>query len=178
MPLGPSQFDEQLSRLDEEIRQMKIEFDRFFNGALPIPPEELRTKVQGQLRRLRKRRLPYLVDRFRLNGLEARFNSLNELFNRRIREHELGEISAASRAEAYAGVVFGERGTREQAQILYEELYGAGGRSKKTDFGTFYQFLERKASKIRKLTGCPQVQFRITESEGRLALKAKPMRTG
>ena len=40
--------DEQLTRLEEDIRRLKIEFDVYFNGAAKRPPYD----TKGELRRI------------------------------------------------------------------------------------------------------------------------------
>jgi len=170
-----------LDRLDRHIRQLKIDSDRFFNGALPAPPEELRQNVFDDLRGMRNRPVLSYADRFLLNSLEARFNSLNELYHRRLRETEMG-IEAPSRPapaapprdRAAGGVLFGEgRQAFETAQILYEQLYGDEGRERKTDFASFFDFLREKAARIRRVTGRQLVRFRVDRGSGRPTLRAK-----
>ena len=51
-------FGEALDQLGRDIQQLRVDFERFFNGALPLPPEELRARVQGQIRHLRGQSLP------------------------------------------------------------------------------------------------------------------------
>lgn len=171
-----------LDRLDRSIRQLKIDSDRFFNGALPTPPEDLRKGVYEALREVRNRPLLSYAERFFLNSLEARLNTLDELYHRRLREAEMGSQAASPPAASpvplrSAGVVFDEgRGAFETAQILYEELYGDSGRERKTDFASFFDFLRDKAAKIRRMTGRQQVQFRVDRADGRPTLRAKAVR--
>ena len=100
------------------------------------------------------------------------------MVNRRLRERENGSAGAGPGSfDPYSGVIFDSGDVQEQAMALYHELYGVEGRNRKLDFGTFLQFLERKADKIRQVTGCGQVQFRVIQEDGALSLKAKPLRT-
>ncbi len=175
-------LDEAIDQLEQEIRELKIQFERFFNGALPVPPDELRQQAFKHLRRLRSQHLRSLATRFRLNSLEARLNSLNELFNRRLREfeqsgerHPLHDPSRHRDFDPYAGIVL-EGGTgRRGVEVLYQELYGANGRRSKTDLESFHAFLRREEAKIRKKTGCNRVQFRVASDGGKLKLKARSL---
>jgi hypothetical protein len=170
-----------LDRLDGDIRRLKIEYDKFLNGAVPTPPDELRAELLSELRALRGHNATSYADGFLLGSLEARLNSLSELYNRRVREAEMGlgpPSSGAPKArqyDPYSGVVFRDEVTSDAAHALYEELYGSPDRRARTDFSSFLHFLEQKASTIRDLTGCHEVQFRIDSRDGRLALKAKPV---
>ena len=44
------------------------------------------------------------------------------------------------------------------------------------DLGRFRAYLDRQAEVIRKKTGCAEIQFRIAVEEGKMKLKAKPLR--
>lgn len=161
---------EALDRLDRNIRQLKIDFERFFNGASPTPPEDSRQGVFAEVKRLRDRRLVF-ADRFRLNTLEARLNSLSELFNRRLRDQELsGGPATGDRA-----LLFEPQTSRDAVRALYNDLYEASGRRAATDLAGFHAFLKREAEKIRSRTGCRHVQFRLARDDGRIRLKARPL---
>ena len=44
--------DDQLTRLEEDIRRLKIEFDIYFNGASKRPPYDTKGRVETILKRL------------------------------------------------------------------------------------------------------------------------------
>ena len=77
-PSAPSRapaLGDTLDQLNREIRQLQIEYEKFFNGALPTPPEELRSRIQTQIRNLRNLKITSTMDNYRLGDVEARFNS-------------------------------------------------------------------------------------------------------
>ena len=174
-------LDEPLFKLDRDIKRFRIDFERFFSGNLPIPPDQLRIKIQDQIKALRSERIKAVAQRFRLNGLEAKFNALAVLFNRRLRDFELGtgtnrptSESANSDFDPSVGVVVDERPSSDAVLALYEGLYSKSKRPKKTDFESFQNYLKKQANQIREKTGCSQVRFRIASEDGKLKLKAKP----
>lgn len=181
-PAGQSRVQEALDQLARDIQQMRIEFERYFSGGLPIPPEEIRTRVQAQLRNLRGMTMNGAADGFRLGSLEAQFNTYNELFNRRLRDREEGRGKAAHRPAAaekprydpMGGITLGSRIESEAAEALYRGLASGGGEVK-FDLDSFQTYLARQVEAIRQKTGCEQVQFRLAEEEGKLKLKAKPV---
>ncbi len=164
------------------VQRLKIDFDRFFNGALPTPPESLRYKAFAEMRKLRSVHHKSAGIRFRVNSLEAKLNSLNELFNRRLRDAEMGlRPQAAALAgrrrpveDPYDGVVIDKEPDPSAVEALYSELYGKSKRGKKTDLESFRGFLLSQAEAIRDKTGCDDVVFRVTSKDGKLKLKAKP----
>lgn len=174
---------EAFDRLGRDINQLRVDFERFFSGALPFPPEELRGRVQVQLRTLRGMNLLTAVDNFRLGDLEARFNSYNELFNRRLRDREEGRqpaarpipASAPRRLDPEMGIVFGDRIDPEGVEALYQGLVAAPGDSLRFDLDSFQTYLTRQVAAIRDKTGCTQVQFRLATEDGKVKLKARPV---
>lgn len=173
--------EELLMKLDQDIRRFRIDFERFFTGNIPIPPEQLRINIQNQIKELRTVRLKAVAHRFRFNSLEAKFNALLVLFNRRLREHELGrdaERRAASKSadlDPERGIVVERQPSSEAAAALYQSLYGGSSAGPKADFDRFQGYLTRQAQQIRKKTGCTQVRFRVASEDGKMKLKAKPV---
>jgi hypothetical protein len=174
-----------LDQLARDIRQLQIDFERFFNGGLPLPPEEQRTRVQAQLRNLRNVNMPSAVDSFRLGDLEARFNSYNELFNRRVRDieegrhgpHKVFAFVEKERFDPRGGIVFGSEIDPDAAEALYHGLSAGAGDGPKFDLDSFQTYLRRQTAAIREKTGCTDVQFRVAEEDGKLKLKARPVPT-
>lgn len=186
-PARPS-FGEALDQLSRDVQQLRIDFERFFSGALPLPPEELRNRVQVQIRHLRNSTLVAAADNFRLGDLEARFNTYNELFNRRLRDREEGRHPglrqvpppAPRRFDLAQGIVFGDRIDPEGAEALYQGLAAAPGDAPRFDLDSFQTYLARQVAAIREKTGCDEVQFRLASEDGKMKLKARPVaaRTG
>lgn len=178
---GPA-LAESLDQLQRDIRQLQIDFERFFNGGLPLPPEELRNRIQTQLRNLRNVKVTAAVDSFRLNDLEARYNSYNEMFNRRLRDAEEGRsphkviaFVEKQRFDARGGIVFGSEIDSDAAEALYHGLASGAGDGPRFDLDSFQTYLRRQAEAIRQKTGCDEVQFRVAEEDGKLKLKARPV---
>jgi hypothetical protein len=180
-----SGLSDALDQLNRDVQQLRVDFERFFNGALPFPPEELRGRVQAQIRGLRSMsNSATAVEYFRLGDLEARFNSYNELFNRRLRDTEEGRHPAGRpaapppalrRYDPAQGVVFGDRVDPEAAEALYQGLVSAPGDSPRFDLDSFQTYLARQVTAIREKTGCTQVQFRLATEDGKVKLKARPV---
>jgi hypothetical protein len=179
-PPARRSIQEDLEKLSVDIQQLRIEFERFLSGAVATPPEELRSRVQALFRQLRGRTTHSVAEGFQLGELEARFNTYNERFNRRLREVEEGRPASRAiappprRFDVRRGVVFGPAIDPEAVEALYQELAGAGG-GPKFDLGSFQSYIERQVGAIRAKTGCSEVQFRLAEEEGKLKLKARPV---
>jgi hypothetical protein len=78
-------IDKSIGKLEDDIRRLKIEFDIFFNGAVKRPPLEARARLEAQIKRLLDNRGLSYAQRYKLNGLVARFTSYRELWRRTLR---------------------------------------------------------------------------------------------
>ena len=84
-PAEYERFKQELLRLEDAIRKLKIEFDIFFNGAAKRPPLEARARTEAQMKRIADdRRLTY-AQRYRLNAIVSRFTSYRELWRRTLK---------------------------------------------------------------------------------------------
>lgn len=166
-----------VDRLERAVEQFRIDSQRFLAGDLPLPPDELREKIQNELRRLRNSNIQSSALRFRLGSLESKLNSQVQLLGRRIRAREEGErtrrpeMEAAKRHDPVKGIVVGREVGSDQAEALYRGL-----NNPKMDLDRFRTYLDRQARSIRDKTGCSEIQFRLAVKEGKLKLKAKPIR--
>ncbi len=167
-----------LDLLEVKLKELRIEFEKYFNGANDLPPGDLQAEVERSIRLLRQS-VKGSVDNFRLSSLEARFNSFNEMFNRRVRAVEEGRTPGRRREptrpryDAFGGITVDDGIGDGAAAALYQGLYDS---SSKVDLDTFQGYLDRQAAAIRKKTGCAQVQFRLADEGGRVKLKAKAIR--
>lgn len=78
-------FDKELSRLEDEIRKLKIEFDIYFTGTSKRPPLEARARLEAFLRRMSDSRTLTYAQRYQLSTLVSRYASYRELWRRTLR---------------------------------------------------------------------------------------------
>lgn len=161
---------------------MRIEYEKFFNGARAVPPEELREQIQIEIRVLRNSNLRGVAENFRLSQVEARFNSLGELYGRRLRQVEEGRgplVVATPRREARfdpdRGVELGENLDPAAVEALYQGLSRGPGEGPRFDLESFRGYLEKQVGALRARTGCSRVRFRVEADGERTKLKARPL---
>lgn len=76
----------QLTKIDDDIRKLKIDFGIYFLGNLKRPPHEARSRVEASFKRLMDDRSLNFAQRFKLNGIIARYTSLRELWRRTFKQ--------------------------------------------------------------------------------------------
>src|SRR5688500_17494258 len=68
-------FEKQITRLEDDIRKLKIDFDIYFNGSTKRPPLEARARLESQIKRMLDNRSMTFSQRYQMNMLVSRFTS-------------------------------------------------------------------------------------------------------
>lgn len=79
-------IDIQISRLEDGIRRLKIEFDIYFHGGAKRPPLESRARLESNLKRIADDRTLSYAQRYHFNAIVSRFNSYRELWRRLLKQ--------------------------------------------------------------------------------------------
>jgi len=180
--------DEQLSRLEEDIRRLKIEFDIYFNGAAKRPPYDTRSRVETMLKRLGDDRTLTFAQRYLYNSLAARYTAFRELWRRTMQGREEGrDAAAAARAMARDEASHLESSTnfvcsdahkdvpmiREMYDALIAAKMKCGEPTEDLSFPRFHHLIATKADNLKEHLGCESVLFSVDIEGGRVSLKAK-----
>lgn len=180
--------DEQLTRLEEDIRRLKVEFDIYFNGASKRPPYDTKGRVDTLLKRLGDDRSLTFAQRYRYNSLTARYNSFRDLWRRTIQGREEGKdpVSAAratakiNEAQDIQPVSFACADAHKEVETvkhLYNSLLEAkqrcGESTEGLSFPRFHRLIASKADGIKDRSGCEKVTFSVSIEGGHVSFKAR-----
>jgi len=183
--------DEQLTRLDEDIRRLKVEFDVYFNGAAKRPPYDTKARVETLLKRVGDDRTLSFAQRYRFNSLVARFTAFRDLWRRTMQGREEGrDLASAARAVAKQEAVEGFTRTAlictdankdvETVKLLFNALVEAktkcGEPTDDLSFPRFHRLIASKAESLKEKLGCERVCFSVDVEGGHVSFKAKAER--
>jgi hypothetical protein len=181
-------IEEQLVRLEEDIRRLKIEFDIYFNGAAKRPPYDTKSRVETLIKRIADDRTLTFAQRYHYNSLVARYTAFRELWRRTMQGREEGRdpVSAARAAAHARPVEAAEQSTFvcadahqdvETIKNLYEALVDAKKRcGEPTDdlsFPRFHHLIAKKTDSLKEHLDCERVLFSVDIEEGRVSFKAR-----
>ena len=79
-------LDQEIGRIEDDIRKLKIDFDIFFSGGLKRPPLEARARLDANLKRLADDRNLTYAQRYQFNTIVSRFTSYRELWRRMLKK--------------------------------------------------------------------------------------------
>lgn len=183
--------DAQLTRLEEDIRRLKIEFDIYFNGASKRPPYDTKGRVETILKRLGDDRTLSFAERYRFNTMMSRYNAFRDLWRRTMQGREEGKDSAsAARATAKREAVESFSRTTlvchdankevETVKNLYDALVDAktkcGEPINDFSFPRFHRLIASKAETLKAQLKCERVSFSVDVEGGHVSFKAKAER--
>ncbi|PYQ24620.1 MAG: hypothetical protein DMF79_01215 [Acidobacteria bacterium] len=191
---------EDLDALERSIRQIQIEWDKFFGGIEKKPPNDMKTRLEALIRRHANAEIRNNTERFRYQTLTARYNTLNELWSKKLRLREEAKAfgvhglkaealppppppapAAPRHAGAHGGPLeqFRVQNPERDAQTvrdLYETFLQArksNGETAPVKYESFQKLIGQQASRILSDKGGQAVEFRLEKKEGKVSLKAK-----
>lgn len=193
-------LSEDLDALERAIRQIQIEWDKFFSGIEKKPPNDSKTRLEALIRRHTNAEIRNNTERFRYQTLTARYNTLNELWSKKLRLREEGKAFGVHGLKAEAlppppppapvapkhpgapvasSAQFRVQNPERDAKTV-RELYESFLQARKTNgetapvkYESFQKLIGQQASRILSNKGGQAVEFRLEKKEGKVSLKAK-----
>jgi hypothetical protein len=193
-------WEADLQSLEAAIVRLNAEYDAFLYGSASRPPVETRKLVEKSIRRLNALEPDSAADRYRFTTLQGRYNALCERWDRLQNEKELGKRPGVyggfvreSRRVGVSGPVPGAAGSappnaeapssvkkvipKDQDAALFERYLAArkarGEDVRGYDLASFKQSLEKERQKLQARFGSLDVDFDVTEKDGRVKLVAR-----
>jgi hypothetical protein len=192
--------DEELDRLEEDIRRLKSRYDQFFNGITKLPPSFERHQLESMIHEISKQKMRDNGRRFRFNTVLSRYNQYREMWGRKMREREEGPLDfrrrqalmdappthpaepvatvpvTSARPDPYVKMSPGANG--EEIRKLYGEIERAH-----FDMGTLPNIsleqvaamIEKQSNIVREKYNVKTVAFRVETVDGKVKLRAKPL---
>ena len=183
-------LDEQLKRLEEDVRRLKIEFDIYFNGGTKRPPHETKGRVDTQIKRLGDERGMNFGQRFYYNSIVARYVAFKELWRRTMQNREEGlqrgreaVSSGAAEAETAASnpvmVTISSGEDLTGVQRLYDSLVQAKqqcGKQNNLSLEQFQSLITDRTAQLRAQLNCQAIAYTVEIEGEQVKFKAKPAR--
>jgi hypothetical protein len=192
--------DDELDKLEEDIRRLKNRYDQFFNGITKTPPSFERHQIEASIHEISKQKMRDNTRRFRFNTILSRYNQFREMWARKMREREEGPMDFRRRqaamesvvppppppvpqprvtsagADPYVKMAPGSNG--EQIQKLFVEIERAHldmGKLPNVSLEQLATMIQKQSDIVRAKYNVKTVAFRVETIDGKVKLKAKPL---
>ena len=179
-------IDEELSKLEDDIRRLKIEYEVYFNGNADRPPRDRVYRVETFIKRYTGDQSDLnFGQRYKLNGLAQKYAVQNSLWKRKLMEKEEGRGQFAQQrreleeltAERTVRVVCSDpEGEPEKVDRIFKAMIRAqrkvGQKVENVDPARFQKYIRDKTREIKASLGCDKVQFSVSVENGKVKFKA------
>ncbi|HZO99438.1 MAG TPA: MXAN_5187 C-terminal domain-containing protein [Terriglobia bacterium] len=177
--------DEELLKLEDDIRRLKIEYEVYFNGGSPRPPRDIVFRIETCIKKYTSDASSLnLGQRFKFNQLVQKYAVNSELWRRKLRDKEEGRGQFAQKrggdesAEARpvqmvcSGPDIDQEKIDQLLNAMVEAKRKAGERADNVDPRVFGKFIRDKTRQVKKSLQCDKVLFTIVVEGGKVRLKA------
>lgn len=192
--------DDELDKLEEDMRRLKNRYDQFFNGITKTPPSFERHQIEAMVHEISKQKMRDNTRRFRFNTILSRYNQYREMWARKMREREEGPLDFRRRqaameapaavpppppprpsvtsagADPYVRMTPGANG--EEIRKLYGEIERAHlemGKQPNVSIEQLTSMIQKQSDVVRAKYNVKTVAFRVETIDGKVKLKAKPL---
>jgi hypothetical protein len=179
-------IDEELTKLEDDIRRLKIEYEVYFNGSSDRPPRDLVYHVETLIKRHTADQSELnFGQRYKLNALAQKYAVQNALWRRRLMEKEEGRSQFAQQkrgpevlpdSKTVRVVCSDPAAEPEKVQQILAAMISArrnvGQKVEDIDPAKFQKYLCDKAKQIKASFHCARVQFCVSTEDGKVKFKA------
>jgi hypothetical protein len=175
--------DQELDRLEAEMRRLKVEYDIYFNGGMMKPPMDTKGRVETMIKRLFDAKNVPFSQRFRYNSLVARYNVMRELWRKRTQDREESgrpptvEAVQAARSLNVTIRCHDPKTEPEKVSEIYDYLIAAkrecGERVSNLSFAMFQNFIMTRTTQIKEQLASDAVDFIVAVESGKVKFTAR-----
>lgn len=200
MPPKSDGFEQEMAKLEAELKRLEAEYNMFFAGRLPRLPWETRARVDALVKHYDRMHINNTAQKFRFSTLQARYVAFCELWERHLKAREEGRPHRKARAASGGGgAMTPPTATRQERELpsesrprvvattlirdpaveterlrdLYERLSSAREQAgeQPLPYERFAQVVRAQVNKLGR--GAGEVAFRVAVQGGKVTLTAK-----
>jgi hypothetical protein len=178
--------EDQLARIEEDIRRLKVEFDIYFNGGSKRPPYDTKLRVESHLKRMGDDRRLSFAQRYHYNSLATRYSSFREMWRRTLQDREEGRGAVVARQAARVSPPAFERSEFACVDVrhdvrtikgvydaLMEAKQSCGEATRDLSFAKFHRLIMERTEALKQNVGADRVVFSVDVQDGHVSFKAK-----
>lgn len=178
--------DEELSKLEDNIRRLKIEYEAYFSGGQPRSPHDSVFRVEVTIKKFSDgvTKLSF-GQRYRFNQLVQKYAVYNDLWRRKLKDKEEGRgqygkprtpVAEKPEDQSFRVVCSNPEKEKDKVDQLLQAMIQArrqvGEPVDNIDPSQFAKYVSEKTKQLRETMGCEKVQFSVAVEEGRVKFKA------
>ena len=175
----------ELARLDRMLEELKVQYEQFFSGIIPLAPDKMHTEVKKLRRKLLGAPFKNSEMNYRFQSLENRYHTYRSYWERVMRERDAGtyvrDVFKANLRERLALEDQYAQSDKGKAEGHLSKLFNSyktaleqqAGKQVSVDFGQFKKMVVARAKDFKEKHGATKLTFKVVVKDGRVAIQAK-----
>ncbi|MBN1297221.1 hypothetical protein JXA80_10605 [bacterium] len=195
------EFQNDMKEFENRLKQLRAEFNQYLGGTLTSPPNFSVAMIRKLVRKYAGDRTLKGVQKFTYYNLVAKFNTMMEFYNRRLRDKEDGRQTAFGYIKDSQTLVQDAREkarkkmplptdkghiianvTRQHATLknMYDKWNEYASflttPTPNLDFDQFKKIIAHKTDQLIEQKNCKAIQYKLTVKDGKIKIQAKPIK--
>jgi hypothetical protein len=178
------EFEKELAKIDNDIVQLKRDFEIYFAGASKRPPTDALKRLEQHVKRAGLAQGTSYAQRFRYNSLTARFNSYLDLWTKQLKLKEEGKLlpGGASPPPHAPKAKHPPKTAAQEKPIerIFKEYVSAREQTGEAVSAVTFQKFEKQLNEQRQTLinkfQCKDIEFYVSVEDGKTKLKAKAVK--
>lgn len=174
----------ELDKLEGLIADLKVQYEQYFVGVIPLSPDKLHADVKRFLRYLTNAPFKNSAMNFRLRGLRTRYNTLDTYWQRVLKQREEGtyskDVFKAGIRERFAQEDERAQTKQGEADKNMSSLFRAykialekeSGTRQDLDFKAFRKAIVQRAKALKAEHGGGKISFKVVVNSGQVKVQA------
>ena len=175
----------ELDKLERAVADLKVLYEQYFAGVLPLAPETQHREVKRRIRLLMKAPFKSSAMNYRLRALETRYNTYNTYWQRVLKEKEDGTYSkdvfkaamrervAMEEARSQTAAGQAQRGMQSIFNAYRSALERETGKKHELDYQIFEKNLLQRAKDFKEKSGAAKLSFKVVVKNGKVTVQIK-----
>lgn len=181
------QFDQDLSEIQQEMKELEIRYEQYFAGAQKREPQRERTAMARRIRHFTNRPIFQTDVKFRYQGLASRFYSYTQYWDRILRLMDEGKyhrhlskkpLLPEPQEKSVATPEQGPNETEALMTALVEARKKCGLSGPALTHEKVGQFLAKQKKKVLEKYGDRPVEFIVDSSSGKPQIRVRLKKKG
>jgi hypothetical protein len=181
--LAAATLEEELHLLEVKLKQLKLDYEQYFNGSRPRAPSQARSEIQKALLQFQSSPIKNTALRFKFNTINSRFQSFKRQWDVILRQIEQGtyerhvfKANLKQREKEPSTRARSAEGPKRSGDDLFSAYKDAAAACGQNVQGLTREKLDavirKQEAQLKKKLGVDKVAFKVVVQEGKVKLKA------
>ncbi len=184
-------IDEDLKLFEHKLNTLRLDYERYFLGTRPREPVMARQEIQKFVTVWANQPIQNTAVRFKFNSINSRYQALKRQWDNVLRQMEAGtykrdvfkanirerpQDDPSSRKPNQDGAISSANAGAKLIDSYLEAAEACGQSVKGLSAKKLQSVVDKQTTALRKKMGCDDVSFRVVVQDGKVKLKASPIR--